>query len=54
MDKGDGSVDVYSDLWMPNRQYIWDAYIDGAKTVGANIPYEGTQRMYVPSIWRIE
>lgn len=49
MDKGDGSVDVYSDLWMPNRQNVWDAYIDGAKTVGHNIPYEGTQRMYVPS-----
>lgn len=49
MDKGDGSVDVYSDLWMPNRQNIWDAYVDGAATVGANIPYEGTQRMYVPT-----
>lgn len=49
MDKGDGSVDVYSDLWMPNRQSVWDEYIDGAKTVGHNVPYEGTQRMYVPS-----
>ncbi len=49
MDKGDGSVDVYTDLWMPNRQAIWDKYIDGAKTVGHNVPYLGTQKMYVPA-----
>ncbi|WP_170477084.1 ABC transporter substrate-binding protein [Ruegeria arenilitoris] len=49
MDKGDGSVDVYTDLWMPNRQGIWDQYVDGAKTVGVNLPYLGTQMMYVPS-----
>lgn len=49
MDKGDGSVDVYSDLWMPNRQAIWDKYIDEAGTVAHNIPYKGTQRIYVPS-----
>jgi len=49
MDKGDGSVDVYSDLWMPNRQAIWDKYIDEANTVAHNIPYGGTQRIYVPS-----
>lgn len=49
MDKGDGSADVYTDLWMPNRQGLWDQYIDGAKTVGVNQPYLGTQQMYVPS-----
>lgn len=49
MDKGDGSADVYTDLWMPNRQAIWDKYIDGAKTVAYNTPYKGTQRMYVPA-----
>jgi len=49
MDKGDGSADVYTDLWMPNRQGIWDKFVDGAKTVGTNIPYEGTQFMYVPT-----
>ena len=49
MDKGDGSADVYTDLWMPNRQGIWDKYVDGAKTVGHNTPYLGTQQMYVPS-----
>lgn len=49
MDRGDGSSDVYTDLWMPNREAIWNEYIDGAKTVGHNIPYLGTQRIYVPS-----
>ncbi len=49
MDKGDGSADVYTDLWMPNRQGIWDQFIDGAGTVGHNKPYLGTQQMYVPS-----
>jgi len=49
MDKGDGSADVFTDLWMPNRQAIWDKYIDGAKTVANNTPYSGTQQMYVPS-----
>ncbi len=49
MDKGDGSADVYTDLWMPNRQAIWDKYVDGAKTVGHNTPYLGTQKIYVPS-----
>ncbi|WP_424987507.1 glycine betaine ABC transporter substrate-binding protein [Microbulbifer sp. S227A] len=49
MDKGDGSADVYTDLWMPNRQAIWDEFVDGAKTVGHNSPYAGTQKLYVPA-----
>ena len=49
MDKGDGTVDVYTDLWMPNRQGIWDKYVDGARTVAHNNPYPGTQGMYVPT-----
>ena len=48
MDKGDGSADVYTDLWMPNRQGIWDKYVGGAQSVGHNEPYLGTQMMYVP------
>lgn len=49
MDKGDGSVDVYTDMWMPNQQAIWDKYIEGAESVAANKPYAGTQMMYVPT-----
>ena len=30
MDKGDGSADIYTDLWMPNRQPMWDKYVDEA------------------------
>ena len=49
MDKGDGTADVYTDLWMPNRQGIWDKYVDGAQSVAVNIPYQGTQMVYVPT-----
>jgi len=49
MDKGDGSADVYTDMWMPNQQAIWDKYIDGTGTVGHNEAYQGTQSMFVPS-----
>ncbi len=49
MDKGDGSADVYTDMWMPNQQAIWDKFIDGAGSVAHNEPYLGTQAMFVPS-----
>jgi glycine betaine/proline transport system substrate-binding protein len=49
MDKGDGSIDVYTDLWMPNQQALWDEYIDGNQTVAVNSPYNGTSNIYVPS-----
>ena len=49
MDKGDGSADVYTDLWMPNRQGIWDQCVDGAQSLGNSEPYLGTQMMNVPS-----
>ncbi|MEJ6404514.1 ABC transporter substrate-binding protein [Yoonia sp. 2307UL14-13] len=49
MDKGDGSIDVYTDLWMPNQQALWDEYIDGNQTVAVNAPYQGTSNIYVPS-----
>lgn len=49
MDKGDGSADVWTDMWMPNQQGPWDKYIEDAGTVAHNQPYSGTQQMYVPS-----
>ena len=33
MDKGDGSIDVFTDMWMPNQQALWDEYIEGNGTV---------------------
>lgn len=49
MDKGDGSADVWTDMWMPNQQGPWDRFIEDAGTVAHNEPYSGTQLMYVPS-----
>ena len=49
MDKGDGSADVWTDMWMPNQQGPWDKYIEDAGTVAHNQPYAGTQLMYVPT-----
>ena len=51
MDKGDGSVDVHPDIWMPNQQANWDAYIEegSSNSVAVNDPYLGTQEMFVPA-----
>ena len=49
MDKGDGSIDVHTDLWMPNNQAMWDQFIDGSQTVATNMPYKGTSNIYVPT-----
>ncbi|GMG83140.1 glycine betaine ABC transporter substrate-binding protein [Paralimibaculum aggregatum] len=49
MDKGDGSIDVHTDMWMPNWQAAWDQYIVDNETVDHNQPYKGTSNLYVPS-----
>ncbi|WP_136440697.1 glycine betaine ABC transporter substrate-binding protein [Pacificoceanicola onchidii] len=49
MDKGDGSIDVHTDMWMPNWQSAWDEYIVDKDTVDHNTPYQGTSNLYVPS-----
>ena len=48
MDKGDGSIDVHPDMWMPNWQSAWDQYIDGNGTIATNEGYPGTSLLYVP------
>ena len=48
MDKGDGSVDVYTDMWMPNQTALWNKYVVEAKSVAHNEPYLGTQGAFVP------
>ena len=48
MDKGGGAIDVYPDLWLPNRQNLWDKYVDGNKTIATNQPYTGTEQIFVP------
>ncbi|MEM8577407.1 MAG: glycine betaine ABC transporter substrate-binding protein [Pseudomonadota bacterium] len=49
MDKGDGSIDVMTDVWMPNQQALWDEYIEDLGTVKTNAPYNGTSNIYVPT-----
>ena len=49
MDKGDGSIDVHTDMWMPNWQSAWDQYVVDNETVDVNTPYQGTSNLYVPS-----
>ncbi|MEL7344700.1 MAG: glycine betaine ABC transporter substrate-binding protein [Pseudomonadota bacterium] len=49
MDKGDGSVDIYTDVWMPNQQALWDEYVEERGTVLTNQPYPGTSNIYVPA-----
>ncbi|MDE0114781.1 MAG: glycine/betaine ABC transporter substrate-binding protein [Albidovulum sp.] len=49
MDKGDGSADVYTDMWMPNQQALWDKYVVEAQSVDHNSPYLGTQALFVPN-----
>ena len=49
MDKGDGSIDVHPDMWMPNWQSAWDQYVTGNGTVKTNNGYAGTSLLYVPT-----
>lgn len=51
LDKGDGSVDVFADLYMPNRKELWDKYIakGSRETILTNArPYELIEGIYVP------
>ena len=49
MDKGDGSIDIHPDMWMPNWQSAWDQYVTGNGTVKTNKGYAGTSLLYVPT-----
>lgn len=50
LDKGDGGIDIYPDVWMPNHQENWDKYIRDKGTIDHNArPYAGAQRIYVPA-----
>ncbi len=50
MDKGDGSIDVHPDFWMPNQAGFWNKFIGkGSRgTVVVNKPYYALQGLYVP------
>ena len=51
MDKGDGSIDVHPDFWMPNQAGLWNQYIapGSRETVLVNQnPYHGVQGLFMP------
>jgi len=48
--KGDGSVDVLTDIWLPNQSAAWAKYVtDGTRSLVPNLkPYAGEQGFYIP------
>ena len=50
MNKGDGSIDVHPDFWMPNQAGLWKKYIaEGSReTVLVNRPYQAQQGLFIP------
>ena len=48
--KGDGSVDVLTDIWLPNQSAAWTKYVtDGTRSLVPNLkPYAGEQGFYIP------
>ncbi|BAN49802.1 glycine betaine ABC transporter substrate-binding protein [Metapseudomonas resinovorans] len=48
--KGDGSVDVLTDIWLPNQSAAWAKYVtDGTRSLVPNKqPYVGEQGFYIP------
>jgi glycine betaine/proline transport system substrate-binding protein len=51
MARGEGPIDIYPDLWMPDQSQAWQAYIGpgSAKSILVNDrPYSGTEGIYVP------
>ncbi|WP_416221031.1 glycine betaine ABC transporter substrate-binding protein [Pseudomonas sp. RP23018S] len=48
--KGDGSVDVLTDIWLPNQSAAWARYVTGGtrSLVPTLHPYTGEQGFYIP------
>lgn len=48
--KGDGSVDVLTDIWLPNQSAAWAKYVSGGtRSLVPNAhPYTGVQGFYIP------
>ncbi|KPA91215.1 MULTISPECIES: glycine betaine ABC transporter substrate-binding protein [Pseudomonas] len=48
--KGDGSVDVLTDIWLPNQSAAWARYVTGGtrSLVPNKQPYLGVQGFYIP------
>ena len=48
MDAGDGTLDVFPDIWMPNQQQAWETYVEDRGTIGHNAGYEAVQGFFLP------
>lgn len=48
--KGDGAVDVLTDIWLPNQSAAWAKYVTGGtrSLVPNTHPYAGEQGFYIP------
>lgn len=47
--KDDGTVDVLTDVWLPNQSAAWAKYVTGSKTlIPTKNPYIGEQGFYIP------
>ena len=48
MDKGDGSIDVHPDIWMPVQINNWKKYVEENNTVAIHKPYYGNHSWFIP------
>ena len=51
MDKGDGSVDVKAEIWMPNEGAYWKKYVEERKTVEASLLFGNAPQGWVIPTW---
>jgi glycine betaine/proline transport system substrate-binding protein len=49
MDAGDGRLDVFPDIWMPNQQKAWETYVEERGTIAHNAGYEAVQGFFLPT-----
>ncbi|SFM67891.1 glycine betaine ABC transporter substrate-binding protein [Thermodesulforhabdus norvegica] len=54
MDKGDGSVDVKAEIWMPNEEAYWKKYVEERKTVEASLLFDNAPQGWVVPTWVAE
>ena len=49
MDAGDGTLDIFPDIWMPNQQKAWQTYVDERGTIAHNTGYDAVQGFFLPT-----
>jgi glycine betaine/proline transport system substrate-binding protein len=51
MDKGDGSIDVKTEIWWPNEDAFYKKYVEKAKTVETSLLYGNAPQGWVVPTW---